>query len=62
MNEVKKTNARSSYRHAVALILAATLAVLGIFISGDRGVMAANASKYSNNTGSQKPYAANRGS
>jgi murein DD-endopeptidase MepM/ murein hydrolase activator NlpD len=30
--------------------LAATLAVLGIFISGDRGVMAANASKYSNNT------------
>ena len=50
MNEVKKTNARSSYRHAVALILAATLAVLGIFISGDRGVMAANASKYSNNT------------
>lgn len=50
MNEAEKTNIKSSYKRVVALILAAILAVSGIFYYGDRSVMAANTSKYANNT------------
>lgn len=50
MNEAGKTKVKRSYRHVAALILAAILAVSGIFYYGDSGVIAINTSKYSNNT------------